>query len=218
MKPITLSPSTLRLFLECPRCFWLDKTKHIKRPAGIFPSLPFGMDKILKEHFDEHRKNGKPPEELEGKFEGKLFQDTEKLNTWRNNFKGLQYTDPKTGIILRGAIDELFVTADGKYAPLDFKTRGYPRKENTHEHYQHQMDIYSFLLEKNGMTPADFAILIFYHPIGINDKHDVIFDPDPVKVKVDRVRGEKIFLEAVKCLLGGEPEPSEDCEWCGWRE
>lgn len=215
-KPITLSPSTLRLFLECPRCFWLHINKKIRRPSGIFPSLPSGMDKILKEHFDKHRQDKTPPEELEGKFKGRLFQDMEKLNVWRNNFKGLRFLDKETGIILMGAIDDLFVTENGKYAPLDFKTRGYPRKENTHEHYQHQMDIYSFLLEKNDLTPADFAILIFYHPVGVNNKHDVVFDPDPVKVPIDRKRGEQIFLDAVKCLLGEEPEPNKQCEWCNW--
>jgi len=215
-KPITLSPSSLRLFIDCPRCFWLERVKKIKRPSGPFPSLPNGMDKVLKEHFDKHRKSGKPPEELDGKFKGHLYQDLKKLDIWRNNFKGLQYPDPKTGIILRGALDDLFVTNDGKYAPLDFKTRGYPRKDDTHEHYQHQMDIYSFLLEKNGMKPADFAILIFYHPLCVGRHCHVEFDPDPIKVPVSRERGEKIFQDAIKCMKGKEPKPSKDCGWCGW--
>ncbi|MBL7206809.1 MAG: hypothetical protein ISS36_04385, partial [Candidatus Aenigmarchaeota archaeon] len=182
MRPTKLSPSSISLFLNCPRCFWLKMNKKIARPSGPFPSLPAGMDKVLKVHFDTHRKEDSAPEELEGKFEGRLFQDIEKLDVWRNNFRGLQHIDPKTGIILMGALDDLFVTSERKYAPLDFKTRGYPRKEDTHEHYQHQMDIYSFLLEKNGMEPADFAILIFYHPIDVDKSHNVIFDPDPIKV------------------------------------
>ena len=32
--------------LECPRCFWLQIVKNIKRPQGIFPSLPSGMDQV----------------------------------------------------------------------------------------------------------------------------------------------------------------------------
>ncbi|MCX6774543.1 MAG: hypothetical protein NTY99_00435 [DPANN group archaeon] len=51
---IKLSPSSLNLFKDCPRCFWLDKIKGISRPEGIFPSLPSGIDKVLKEHFDKH--------------------------------------------------------------------------------------------------------------------------------------------------------------------
>lgn len=218
MKPLTLSPSTIKLFLECPRCFWLHVNEKVRRPPSPFPSLPSGMDSILKKHFDKHRNDESVPEEMEGKFQGFLFKDTEKLEIWRNNFRGLRFRDEKTDVTLMGALDDLFVTSDGKYAPLDFKTRGFPRKENTHEFYQHQMDIYSFLLEKNSLPPADFAILIFYHPVGVDENHNVIFDPDPLKVPVDRKRGEKIFKEAAACLLGEKPGPGKDCGFCNWAE
>jgi hypothetical protein len=218
-KKMVLSPSTLSLFMECPRCFWLAKIRKIKRPSVPFPSLPNGMDRILKQHFDMHRKQGMPPEELENKFVGVLFHDMDKLNAWRNHFKGLRYTDPNSGVELMGAIDDLFVTSDGKVAPLDFKTRGFPRGNSSHTYYQHQMDLYSLLLEKNGLKPADFAILIFYHPVGVNKTHDVIFDPDPVKLPVDRKRAETIFLDAVKCIQRSEPpEPNPECEWCKWNK
>ena len=61
-----LSPSTLNVFLDCPRCFWLDKVKNIKRPRGIFPSLPSGMDRAIKVHFDSFRTKGILPPELKG--------------------------------------------------------------------------------------------------------------------------------------------------------
>jgi hypothetical protein len=216
MKPVTLSPSTISLFIECPHCFWLKFNRGIKRPETGFPTLPSGMDGILKRHFDRHRQDRSLPEELEGKFVGRLFDDLGKLEIWRSNYKGLRYKDERTGANLMGALDDLFVTNDGKYAPLDFKTRGYPRKEEIHASYQRQMDIYSFLLEKNSLPPADFAILIFYHPTGVDERHNVIFDPDPVKVAVDRKRGEKLFLDAVACLAGGEPQPSKNCGFCEW--
>jgi len=50
-----LSPSRLNLFRECERCFWLRSNKDVKRPSGPFPSLPSGMDRIIKQHFDRHR-------------------------------------------------------------------------------------------------------------------------------------------------------------------
>jgi len=215
MKTLVLSPSTISLFLECPRCFWLHMN-GLKRPPSIFPSLPAGMDSILKHHFDEHRKMDSLPEEIDGKFEGSLFRDITRLKVWRNSYEGLRYRDEDTGAVLMGALDDLFVTKDGKYAPLDFKTRGFRRKEDTHCYYQHQMDIYSFLLEKNSLPPADFAILIFYHPTGVDERHNVIFDADPVKVPVDRKRGERIFREAAACALGAEPPPGRECGFCEW--
>ena len=59
--PFKLSPSSLNLMKECPRCFWLDKHNVWKRPSGIFPSLPSGMDKILKVHFNKFRDKGELP-------------------------------------------------------------------------------------------------------------------------------------------------------------
>jgi hypothetical protein len=218
MKPLTLSPSSISIFRDCPRCFWLQFNRGIKRPDTIFPSLPAGMDRVLKAHFDRHRHDRSLPEELHGKFQGSLFDDFKLLEIWRNNYKGLRYKDTTTGATLMGALDDLFVTSDGKYAPLDFKTRGYPRKDDTHSYYQHQMDIYSFLLEKNSLAPADFAILIFFHPTGVDERHNVIFDADPVKVAVDRARGEKLFLSAVSCINGPEPSPSKECGFCQWAE
>jgi hypothetical protein len=190
--------------------------KRIRRPAGAFPTLPAGMDKILKEHFDSHRKEGTTPGELEGRFEGRLFTDMEKLRDWRNNFRGLRFTDEQAGITLMGALDDLFVTPEGLYAPLDFKTRGYPLKQNTHEYYQHQMDIYSFLLEKNSLPPAGFAILLFYHPKQVTSTCRVEFHAEPVKIKTSSRQGEKIFYKALECLQGEEPGKGSECAWCSW--
>lgn len=87
-RKIMLSPSTLNLYLECPRCFWLDKIKGIKRPRGIFPSLPSGMDLVIKNYFDKYRLKGELPEEIKNKIKGKLFPDMETLKKWGPVFTG----------------------------------------------------------------------------------------------------------------------------------
>ena len=127
------SPSSLSLLKDCPRCFWLKFNKGIKRPEGIFPSLPSGMDRILKTHFDSFMEKGElPPElkELEGDV--KLFDEGELLEVWRNNFKGIPWED-KEGNIFRGAIDNLLKKGN-KLIVLDYKTRGYPLKDDTAHH------------------------------------------------------------------------------------
>ena len=48
-----LSPSSLNLFLECPKCFWLRMKMGVHRPMGPFPSLPSGMDGLIKTYFDK---------------------------------------------------------------------------------------------------------------------------------------------------------------------
>ena len=77
------SPSSLSLLKDCPRCFWLKFNKDIKRPDTIFPSLPSGMDKILKVHFDFFMKKRELPPELSELKGYKLFDDEELLKIWR---------------------------------------------------------------------------------------------------------------------------------------
>src|SRR3989344_5847786 len=158
MNTFKLSPSALNLFKECPRCFWLSQHKVWKRPAGIFPSLPSGMDKILKTHFDNFRKKGQLPPELCNNSECKnlkLFDEEEKLKLWQNNFKGIQYKDKK-GNILKGAVDNI-LTKGKKLIVLDYKTRGFELKGDTAEHYQLQIDLYNYLLRKTGYSTEDYG-------------------------------------------------------------
>lgn len=205
------SNTTLKLLRECPRCFWLHFHGR-KRPATIFPSLPGGMDEVLKKHFDRFRKNGRLPPEV--KLDGaRLFPDQARLDSWRNWRAGLR-TFSK-GHELMGAVDEL-LSVGGKVVVLDYKTRGYPVKEDTWAYYQDQLDIYTYLLSKNGQATVDYAYLIFYHPTSVLENGDVRFHAELVKVDVDASRAEKLFQEAIAVVEGPEPESSEGCEFCRW--
>lgn len=211
---ITLSPSSLNLLKDCPRCFWIQFNKGIKRPNGAFPSLPSGMDRILKTHFDSFRDRGLLPPELHGLKDVKLFDDIKLLEVWRNNRKGIQWID-EDGNVLRGAVDNILQKGK-KLIVIDFKTRGFPLKEDTHEHYQDQLDIYNFLLRKNGWETEDYAYLLFYHPKEVEEDGDVAFHIDLVKVEISVENAEKIFKEAIEILKGEMPECGEDCEFCRW--
>lgn len=215
MKTYKFSPSSLSLLKECPRCFWLAFRKDLKRPAGIFPSLPSGMDGILKIHFDKFRDKGILPPELQS-LHGhvKLFNDAQLLSVWRSNFKGIPWTD-ENGNLFRGAIDNL-LEKDGKLIVLDYKTRGYPLKDDTAHHYQDQMDIYNFLLRKNGYQTEDYAYLLFYHPKHVAENGEVIFNTDIVKMKTSVANAERIFKEALNVLHGDMPFASVECAYCRW--
>lgn len=212
--PYKFSPSSLSILKDCPRCFWLRFKTKIRRPEGIFPSLPRGMDRILKEHFDKFMDKGKLPPELKELKDVELFDDKEQLDIWRNNFKGVQWTDKK-GNILRGAVDNILKKGK-KLVVLDYKTRGYPLKEDTAGHYQDQMDIYNFLLRKNKFDTEDYAYLLFYHPDKVNDKGDVVFHNDLVKMEVNVNNAEKILKKALDILNNDIPKAHKECEFCNW--
>ena len=208
-----LSPSALNLYKECKRCFYRDKVQHIKRPSGIFPSLPSGMDRILKEHFDRHRKSNTIPKEIQS-LKLNLFQDEELLKIYRNQFKGIRYEDKK-GNILLGAVDDL-LQKNKEITVIDFKTRGFPLKEDTAKTYQDQVNIYAFLLGKNKHKVSNKAYLLFFYPDKMLDNGDITFHHELVQMTVHPRQGEQLFKDAIALLEGEEPAPSEDCGFCQW--
>lgn len=213
--PYKFSPSSLSLLKECPRCFWMAFNKGIKRPETIFPSLPSGMDGVLKKHFDFFMEKGELPPSLFGlKGHVTLFNDAELLKVWRSNFKGIHWTDAH-GNILRGAVDNI-LQKEKKLIVLDYKTRGFPLKEDTAAHYQDQMDIYNFLLRKNGYDTEDYAYLLFYHPLCVLENGHVDFQADLVKMTIDVHNAEKILHHALDVLGKDVPHVSKECGFCGW--
>jgi len=204
---------------ECERCFWLHFHGK-KRPAGIFPSLPSGMDLVLKTHFDKFRdKNELPPEIKREKLCAgcRLFSDRKLLDEWRNNRKGIETRD-KEGNILRGAVDNLLVRGK-KLIVLDYKTRGFPCKEDTCDFYKNQLDIYNFLLRKMGYETEDFAFLLFYYPKEVLETGEVLFDTKLVKMQVDVGNAERLWKKALKLLNSACPkkhaeDDEEACPWC----
>jgi len=173
------------------------------------------MDRVLKEHFDRFMSKGEMPPDLT--LRGcKLFTDKEKLAEWRNNFKGIQYEEG--GVLLRGAVDNILMKGK-KLIVLDYKTRGYPVKEDTHVHYQLQMDVYNYLLRKNGYSTEDYAYLLFYYPKKVLSSGNVVFKKKLVKVEIDVKNAEKVFKEARRVLKMEEaPASSEECSFCKYLE
>lgn len=216
-EPRKLSPSTLNLFLECPRCFWLDKVRKVKRPRGIFPSLPAGMDREIKNHFDKYRSKNLLPPELGGvQFEGvRLFQDQAKLDRWRNWKTGLEYRDADASI-LSGALDDLLVKRD-QYIPFDYKTKGSPTSEaEAVRYYQNQLDCYALLLEANGFSLEGYGYLLYYSPKAISEHGNALFELQAIKVATDPRRARHTFSMALKLLRGPVPPVNAGCEYCAW--
>lgn len=216
---IKVSPSGIGMLLECPRCLWLQVNENIKRPRGIFPSLPDGMDNVFKNYFDEFRKNGGLPPEIDGKVDGKLFPDAKQLEAWRNfNFGrgGIRAQFPEYDITLAGAIDDLLVDTDGKFIPFDFKTRGYPTKEDTHEHYRPQLDLYALLFRENGHEPSNHGYLLFFWPESYATGN-ANFKTELIKMDVSPSRAESLLKKVHEIVIGSKPEAHAACEYCLYR-
>jgi hypothetical protein len=217
-KPIQLSPNSLNLYLECPHCFWLDKKQGIKRPPPYPYALNAAVDLLLKEEFDKYRKKKElHPLLVAYNIPAKLFPNQELLNEWRNNFKGIRYYDAELDATLFGAVDDILEFTDGKLAPLDYKSTG-SKVATVYDRFQLQMDVYTFLLEKNGYKTVRKGCLAFY----VVDKENGFADRLPFKKEIHMIDTDPsyvpgIFKEAVELLRKDTPPPhNQDCKFGQW--
>jgi len=209
-----LSPTALNLFLDCPRCFWLDKNKRIRRPRGIFPSLPGGMDAVIKTYFDKYRLKGEMPPEIEGKLPGKLFGNFPLLEKWRDWRKtDLRCEDKALNASLSGALDDCLIEED-RYIPLDYKTRGYKLIEDPRRYYQTQLDCYCLILDSAGYKTKGLAYLAVYWPLEVSEGAMVKFHVEPLKIETNIDSAKTIFKNAVTALGKDIPPAAAKCEYC----
>lgn len=203
---------------ECPKCFWLQVKQGVHRPRGPFPSLPGGMDGVIKKYFDKYRKVGKLPPELEGKVSGKLAGDMAWIEKWRDWQRVPHYFDKSLGVKVRGGLDDCL--QDGTVLiPLDFKTRGYPPKGNSEEYYQHQLDLYALLLAENQEEPhpvANFGYLLYYYPQRVSEGGRIDFATELVKLETNLQRAKDLIKRAATVLRNPEPKSHSECEYCLW--
>ena len=205
---IRLSPSSLNLFLECPRCFWLYLNRKIERPRIPVATITTGLDRVVKEYFDIYRTKNILPPILKGKVPGKLISNLPKKG-W------LEYLDTKVNAKLGGYLDECLDLGSSFYAALDHKTRG-SAPSQIHSSYQLQMDAYTFLLEQNKFSTKRIAYIVYYFPNKINENNNFIFEVSVKEIKTNPERVKKVFYEAINIIRGPIPKINESCNFCKW--
>ena len=220
---ITLSPSSLSDFQKSPLMFWLKKNMQIEVPRGAFPSLPGGIDRVLKAHYDLCRLNGDMPPELKGSKipeQVELFKDQVKLKRWRFWKTGLQ-VQVTPEITVSGALDDLLYDPFTKlYNVLDYKTRGAAPKDGaTEQYYGTQADTYDLMLRANGMNTTGVGYFAYYWPLMTCQAPPAThigfgFAVEVVSIKTDSQRAAELAVKAAACLEGPMPDvdPNNEVE------
>ena len=215
---IQLSPNSLNFFLECKRCFWFEKRWGIKRPQPYPYELNTEVDALLKEEFDSYRKRDEVhPLIASNKIPARLFANQTLLNQWRSNLKGLRYYNAELDATLLGAPDDILEFKPNVLAPLDYKSTG-SNVPKVYDRFQLQMDVYTYLLEKNGYKTPKKGYLAFY----IVNKKDGFEDRLPFRKELHEIETNpgdvnRLFRAAVSVVRKNTPpEYNEDCQYCYW--
>lgn len=222
-----LSRSKIELFNECPRCFYLDNKLGTARPRGPAFTLNIAVDALLKKEFDVHRAAGsKHPLCEQYGIDAVPFSHKD-INTWRENFEGIEWKDPETGFTISGAIDDLWQGADGKLIVVDYKATSKDgsiddmSKVSWSEGYTRQMGVYQWLLRKNGYDVSPTGYLVY-----ANAKSDKKAFDGQLEFEVTLVpcEGETTWIDKIlpkiKAALDSDifPPSGAGCEYCTYRE
>jgi CRISPR/Cas system-associated exonuclease Cas4 (RecB family) len=227
-EPFKLSRSKIDLFVECPRCFYLDRRLGVGRPQGFPFNLNSAVDLLLKKEFNQHRKAQTPhPYMLENNIKAIPFSHKE-MDTWRENFIGAQVIDEKNNLLITGAIDDLWVYTEGedkdKIIIVDYKATSKDTEVDLdsewQDGYKRQMEIYQWIFRKLGFEVSETGYFVYANgdrsKDSFNNKLEFKIKVIPYKGKTDWI--EKALENIKNCLDDDRiPKEKDTCEYCKYR-
>ncbi len=222
--PFKLSRSKIDLFIECPRCFYLDRRLGVSRPQGFPFNLNSAVDHLLKKEFDAHRKaKTAHPLMLTFHIDAIPFSHAE-IDTWRENFVGVQHLHEKTNLLIFGAVDDVWVNPEGELIVVDYKSTSKESEVNLDAEwqggYKRQMEVYQWLLRQNGFKVSDTGYFVYANGRRDLDSFNarLEFDIKVIPYEGDGKWIEKTLILIKKCLMDERvPSPSDNCEYCRYR-
>lgn len=224
-EPFKLSRSKIDLFLNCPRCFYLDRRLGVAQPPGFPFTLNSAVDALLKKEFDIHRAaKSAHPLMKHYKINAIPFAH-EKMNDWRENFVGVQHLHGPTNFIVTGAVDDIWQSPKGELMVVDYKSTSKDTEISLDADwqigYKRQMEVYQWLLRQNKFKVSDTGYFVYAN--GQKDRKafdgKLEFEVVILSYKGDDSWVEKALAEARACLMSEAlPKPAADCDYCSYRE
>jgi CRISPR/Cas system-associated exonuclease Cas4 (RecB family) len=167
-EPFKVSRSKIELFMQCPRCFWLDARLKIKRPSSPPFNINKAIDELFKKEFDVYRAKGEPhPLQTDNQIKAIPYKH-EKIDEWRENFVGVVHVHEPTNFHVFGAVDDLWIGDDGKVMVVDYKATAKDTPVvklgpvgGWQDMYRRQMEVYQWLLRQNGLAVSDTGYFVY---------------------------------------------------------
>jgi hypothetical protein len=220
-----ISRSGVENNINCQKCFYLA-FHHKIRPFSMPFSLNIAVDNLCKNEFDHYRAKAEPhPLFIEHGIDAVPFAH-EKMDEWRENFQGIRYIDQEKGYNFGGAVDDIWEKTNGELIVVDVKatSKNVFDWEDTYSKweyakgYKRQLEMYQWLLEKNGFDVAPEAYLVYYngkkHEPKFNQRLE--FDLHLVKLECNSDWVEGAIHDAIKTIEGDMPKASKNCPHCNY--
>jgi RecB family exonuclease len=222
-EPFKLSRSKIEGFMNCPRCFYMDRRLGVGQPPGFPFALNSAVDTLLKKEFDIHRAAQTKHPLMEAYGLDMVPFEHEMMNEWRENFKGIQYHHKASNFIMTGAVDDLWVNREGEITVVDYKSTSKPSQVTLDADwqigYKRQMEMYQWLLRQLGYKVSSTGYFVYCN--GKTDRKafdgKLDFDIDLIPYTGDDSWVEDTLLKIKKCLAGKIPKSNPECDYCNYR-
>lgn len=223
-QPFALSRTRVELFMDCPRCFYLDRRLGIGRPSGPPFNLNSAVDALLKREFDDYRAKGQPHPLMTEAGIKAVPHAHPQLETWRANFKGVRTLHERTNLELAGAIDDLWRDLDsGELMVVDYKSTSKAGEVGIDGEwqvaYKRQMEFYQWLLRRQGLAVARRGWFVY-----CNGRRDLPAFNSRLEFTIRLIPydGNDSWVEKTlgrireTLLADHPPAPAGGCEHCGY--
>jgi len=225
-EPFRISRSKIELFINCPRCFYLDRRLGVGQPPGYPFALNSAVDNLLKNEFDSYREKGQPhPLMVEAEIDAIPLKH-EKLTAWRDSLRrGVTFLHPQTNLFITGGIDDVWVNPQGELIVVDYKSTSKSEEVSIDADwqiaYKRQMEMYQWLFLQNGFKVHNTCYFVYCNGISdaaaFNSRLD--FEIKLIPYAGDPSWIDQTVLDIHACLNKDElPETGDDCDFCKYRE
>ncbi len=225
-EPFIVSRSGIDLFVDCPRCFYLDKRLGTGRPPGFPFSLNTAVDTLLKKEFDVHRARGSAHPLMKAYGIDAVPYADERLDEWRDSLKrGIRYFHEPTNLLVRGGIDDVWVAPSGELHIVDYKATSKSQEVSLdaewQDGYKRQMEIYQWLFRRNGFRVSSTGYFVYCNGNADKEAFDARLEFD---IKVIPYTGNDTWVESVLLKLRSAlaadiiPPKGKDCDHCAYFE
>ncbi|MFH1225826.1 MAG: PD-(D/E)XK nuclease family protein [bacterium] len=224
--PFRLSRSKIDLFLECPRCFYLDRRLGVARPPGFPFSLNSAVDYLLKKEFDLHRAKSQAHPLMKAYGIDAVPLADERLDEWRDALRGgITFVHEPTNLLITGGIDDLWVNPKGELMVVDYKATAKDGEVNLDADwqigYKRQMEIYQWLFRQNDFKVSRTGYFVYCNGKTDSEAFDAKLEFD---IKIIPYEGDdswvaEAIVEAHACLVSDKlPQSSASCDYCRYLE
>ena len=224
-QPFRLSRSKIDLFLNCPRCFYLDRRLGVAQPPGYPFSLNSAVDKLLKKEFDTHRAQGSTHPLMKTYNIEAVPLNHVQMDDWRDALSGgITYLHPKTNLLITGGVDDVWVNARGEFMVVDYKATAKDGDVNLDADwqigYKRQVEVYQWLFRRNNFNVSHTAYFVYCNGQTDAEAFDskLEFDISILAYEGNDSWVEPAILDIHKCLMSDLlPQSGEDCDYCQYR-